>query len=81
MLGPSNHAYIFRHHFAQSILVASTECPTMPSSTPLLDTLKTEKSAHKEGSKGIILTARTAPPPVSEAKQGGDSTPPLGKLL
>jgi regulator of nonsense transcripts 3 len=39
---------IFRHHFPHTILVASTERPTMPTSTPLLDALKAEKSAQRD---------------------------------
>src|SRR5260221_6678833 len=48
MLGPSHHPYIFRHHVAHTILVASTERPAMPTSTPLLDALKAEKSAQRD---------------------------------
>ena len=48
MLGPSHHAFIFRHHCAHSTLVASTERPTLPTSTPLLDALRAEKSAKRD---------------------------------
>ena len=56
MLGPSHHAYIFRHHFAHMILVSSTECPAMPTSTPLLDALKAEEFA--QGDKDTIQRRR-----------------------
>ena len=48
MLGPSYRAYIFRHHFAHMILVASTERPAMPISTPFLGALKAEKYVQRD---------------------------------
>jgi len=48
MLGPSHHAYVFGHHFAHTILVAPTERPAMPTSTPLLEALKAEESAQRD---------------------------------
>jgi regulator of nonsense transcripts 3 len=44
----SLHALSFRNHFAHTILVTSTERPAMPTSTPVLDTLKAEKYAHRD---------------------------------
>ncbi len=49
MLGPS-HAHIFpgKTFLTRTLLVASTERPAMPASTPLLDALKAEKSAQRD---------------------------------
>ncbi|KAH9974379.1 Smg-4/UPF3 family-domain-containing protein [Lactifluus volemus] len=76
------------------MLVASTERPAMPVSTPLLDALKAEKSAQRD--KEAIQrnhphykdathvskkddSKKKAPAPASAPKQGGESAAPLGK--
>lgn len=77
------------------MLVASTERPSMPASTPLLDALKAEKSAQRDkeaiqrnhphykdavqASKKEESKKKAAAAAAATAKQASDSATPLGK--
>ena len=87
------HIYIFRHHFAHILQVASAERPAMPTSVPLLNALEVEKSAprdkeaiernhphYKDAAQASNRkNAAATPGAAPEANQGGNSSAPLGK--
>ena len=63
MLGPSHHAYIFRHHFAHTILGPSTDVPSCRLPRPYLTSSRQRNmfNGTKSRSKGTILAPRTHP--------------------
>lgn len=72
---PTAHI-IFSHHFAQAILVAFTERPTMPTSTPLFDALGGEKSTQRD--KEVVQRNNPYYSDAARASKNGESKKKAG---
>jgi regulator of nonsense transcripts 3 len=67
---------IFSHHFAHRVLVAFTERPAMPTSTPLFDALEAERSTQRN--KEVIQRNNPYYSDATQASKKGESKKKAG---